>query len=83
MELMVSKRIPSVEDRLRMAQLALEVPAGMGVFVRSSAKGIPDSEIIDEFDGLVRIWRAARDKTLRSQAPALIYDAPKRIVPPD
>jgi ribonuclease E len=82
MQLRVSGSIPSPEDRLRLTQLDLDIPEGMGVFMRSTARNIPEAEIVDEFADLVRTWEAVRDTTLRSQAPALVYDATNKLVPP-
>jgi ribonuclease E len=81
MQLHVSGSIPSPEDRLRLTQLGLDIPEGMGVFVRSSAQAIPDAKMVDEFADLVRTWEAVRDLTLKSQAPTLVYDATNKLVP--
>jgi hypothetical protein len=80
MQLRVSGSIPSPEDRLRLTQLDLDIPEGMGIFVRSSAQRIPDAEIVDEFADLIHTWESVRDMTLKSQAPTLVYDATNRLV---
>ncbi|MGY2808702.1 ribonuclease E/G [Bradyrhizobium sp. USDA 4506] len=49
--LRVSTAIQSPEDRLRLEQLNVDVPTGMGVFVRSAARDVVEPEIVDEHQG--------------------------------
>ncbi len=71
----ISRKISSVADRKRlksiMADLAL--PPSMGCIVRTAGLQRTKTEIKRDFDYLTRLWDEIRDGTLKSTAPALIY----------
>ena len=81
----ISRKITSAADRKRLKDVAqsLEVPEGMGLIIRTAGAMRPDAEIRRDYDYLLRQWNAIRDLTLRSIAPALIYeegDLIKRVI---
>lgn len=72
----VSRKITSAQDRRRLKELVedLDVPEGMGVIVRTAGSERTKPEIKRDFDYLLRLWDEIRELTLRSTAPALIYE---------
>src|SRR6185437_14881337 len=52
----------------------LEVPEGMGVIVRTAGSERSKTEIKRDFEYLLRLWDEIRELTLKSTAPALIYE---------
>ncbi|MGO8915220.1 MAG: Rne/Rng family ribonuclease, partial [Stellaceae bacterium] len=72
----VSRKITSSTDRRRLKDLMsdLDVPDGMGVIVRTAGSERSKAEIKRDFEYLLRLWDEIRDLTLKSTAPALIYE---------
>jgi ribonuclease E len=72
----VSRKITSMQDRRRLKDLMsdLEVPDGMGVIVRTAGSERSKPEITRDFEYLLRLWDDIRELTLKSTAPALIYE---------
>jgi ribonuclease E len=72
----VSRKITSVTDRRRLKDVLeeLDIPEGMGVIVRTAGAERSKAEIKRDYEYLLRLWNEIRDLTLRSTAPALIYE---------
>ncbi len=72
----VSRKIANHKDRARMREIVkdLEVPKGMSVIVRTAGVGRTKDEIKRDLDYLMRLWDNIRDLTLKSTAPALVYE---------
>ncbi len=72
----ISRKITNSADRKRLKTLAseLEVPAGMGVILRTSCATRTDAEIRRDFEYLMRLWEQVRTLTLSSIAPCLVYE---------
>ena len=72
----VSRKITSMQDRRRLKDLMsdLSVPDGMGVIVRTAGSERSKPEIKRDFEYLMRLWDEIRDLTLKSTAPALVYE---------
>jgi ribonuclease E len=72
----ISRRITSVSDRKRLKSIVdeLDPPEGMAVIVRTAGMERQRSEIKRDFEYLLRLWDEIRENTLRSSAPALIYE---------
>ncbi|MGH7035541.1 MAG: ribonuclease E/G, partial [Stellaceae bacterium] len=72
----VSRKITSMTDRRRLKDLMsdLEMPEGMGVIVRTAGSERSKTEIKRDFEYLLRLWDEIRELTLKSTAPALIYE---------
>lgn len=72
----VSRKITSVADRRRLREVIKEVemPAGMGLIVRTAGANRPKPEIRRDCEYLLQLWDDIRELTLRSVAPALVYE---------
>jgi ribonuclease E len=72
----VSRKITSANDRKRLKSVIgdLEIPKGMAVIVRTAGSERNRTEIKRDYEYLLRLWGEIRDLTLRSTAPALIYE---------
>ena len=72
----VSRKITNLSDRRRLKELLeqLDIPEGMGVIVRTAGAERSKAEIKRDYEYLLRLWNEIRDLTLRSTAPALIYE---------
>jgi ribonuclease E len=72
----ISRKISSAADRKRLKTIiqSLEVPPGMGLIVRTAGAKRTKAEIKRDYEYLLRLWEDIRDKTLKSIAPALIYE---------
>jgi len=72
----ISRKITNAADRKRLKSLvqSLEVPHGMGLIVRTAGAKRTKQEIKRDYDYLLRVWENIRETTLRSNAPALIYE---------
>ena len=72
----ISRKITSGSDRRRLKEITaeLEVPAGMGLIVRTAGAARPKPEIVRDCEYLMQLWDDIRELTLRSIAPALVYE---------
>ena len=72
----VSRKISNYQDRRRMKSLisSLDVPDGMAVILRTAGADRPKTDIKRDSDYLLKLWDEVREKTLKSSAPALIYE---------
>ncbi|HUK11096.1 MAG TPA: Rne/Rng family ribonuclease [Stellaceae bacterium] len=72
----VSRKITNANDRKRLKDLVedLQVPEGMGIIVRTAGSERSKAEIKRDFEYLLRLWDEIRELTLKSTAPALIYE---------
>lgn len=72
----VSRKIANYEDRQRMKEVLheLNVPEGMSVIVRTAGVSRSKIEIKRDLDYLLKLWDSIRDLTLKSSAPASIYE---------
>jgi ribonuclease E len=72
----VSRKITNMSDRRRLKDILeeLDIPEGMGVIVRTAGAERSKAEIKRDYEYLLRLWNEIRDLTLRSTAPALIYE---------
>ena len=72
----ISRKITSATDRRRLKEITaeLEIPQGMGLIVRTAGANRPKPEIKRDCEYLMRLWDDIREHTLRSVAPALIYE---------
>ena len=72
----ISRKITSAADRRRLKEAVaeLEMPKGMGLIVRTAGANRPKPEIKRDCEYLLRLWDDIREHTLKSVAPALIYE---------
>jgi ribonuclease E len=71
----ISRKISNGADRKRLKQIMadLALPSTMGCIVRTAGLSRTKIEIKRDFDYLARLWDGIRENTLKSEAPALIY----------
>ncbi len=72
----ISRKISNVADRKRLKVIMAEMklPKTMGCIVRTAGLQRTKVEIKRDFDYLARLWDGIREGTLKSEAPALIYE---------
>jgi len=72
----ISRKITQASDRKRLKKIALDldVPQGQGLIIRTAGAKRTKTEIKRDYEYLSRAWETIRDDTLKSVAPALIYE---------
>ncbi len=72
----ISRKITNQVDRKKLRTIAndLDVPEGMGVILRTAGAARTKTEIKRDFEYLMRLWENVRELTLKSSAPALVYE---------
>ena len=72
----ISRKIASTADRKRLKKIldGLEIPEGMAVIVRTAGAERTKAEITRDEAYLLKLWDDIRNLTLKSKAPALIYE---------
>jgi ribonuclease E len=72
----ISRKISNAADRKRLKSVVgeLELPKGVGLIIRTAGASRTKTEIKRDADYLVRLWENIRAVTLKSVAPALIYE---------
>ncbi|MBS0384276.1 MAG: ribonuclease E/G, partial [Proteobacteria bacterium] len=72
----ISRKITQATDRKRLKKIAtdLEVPQGQGLIIRTAGAKRTKTEIKRDYEYLSRAWETIRDDTMKSIAPALIYE---------
>src|ERR1051326_2062058 len=72
----ISRKITSATDRTRLksAAAALELPEGMGLIIRTAGENRTKVEIKRDYEYLLRMWDTIRELTLKSNAPACVYE---------
>lgn len=71
----ISRKIASGADRKRLKETlaSLEIPREMGLIIRTAGKDRTKIEVKRDTDYLMRLWDEIRQETLKSMAPALVY----------
>jgi ribonuclease E len=72
----ISRKITSAADRRRLKEVMteLDIPRGMGLIIRTAGAARPKPEIKRDCEYLLRLWDDIREHTLKSIAPAMIYE---------
>ncbi|HQY43222.1 MAG TPA: Rne/Rng family ribonuclease, partial [Paracoccaceae bacterium] len=72
----ISRKITNVADRKKLKEIAgeMEVPEGAGLIIRTAGSQRTKAEIKRDYEYLMRLWEQVRDLTLKSIAPAPIYE---------
>ena len=72
----ISRKITNAVDRKKLKEIAAEidVPQGAGLIVRTAGAKRTKSEIKRDYEYLQRLWEQIRELTLKSIAPAKIYE---------
>lgn len=77
----ISRRIEGDErTALREALSALEVPAGMGLIVRTAGVGKSQEELQWDLDYLLKLWRAIETAANERSGPFLVYQESNVII---
>ncbi|MGA1676797.1 MAG: ribonuclease E/G, partial [Pseudomonadales bacterium] len=70
----ISRRIEGEErDELRDALSKLNIPAGMGVIIRTAGVGRSAEELQWDLDYLLQLWEAIRKAESEEKTPSLLY----------
>ncbi len=72
----ISRKITNAADRKKLKQIAseIEVPQGAGLIIRTAGAQRTKTEIKRDYEYLQRLWEQIRELTLKSIAPAKIYE---------
>jgi ribonuclease E len=72
----ISRKITQAADRKKLKEIAseIEVPEGAGLIIRTAGAKRTKAEIKRDYEYLMRLWEEVRELTLRSIAPAPIYE---------
>ncbi|MFN6951729.1 MAG: Rne/Rng family ribonuclease, partial [Albidovulum sp.] len=72
----ISRKITNAADRKKLKEIAseIEVPEGAGLIIRTAGSQRTKAEIKRDYEYLLRLWEQIRDLTLKSIAPAPIYE---------
>jgi len=72
----ISRKITNAIDRKKLKEIAneIEVPQGAGLIVRTAGAKRTKTEIKRDYEYLQRLWEQIRELTLKSIAPAKIYE---------
>ncbi len=72
----ISRKITNAADRKKLKEIAeeMELPRGAGLIVRTAGAQRTKTEIKRDYEYLLRLWEQIREFTLKSIAPAKIYE---------
>ncbi|MES2664540.1 MAG: Rne/Rng family ribonuclease [Pseudomonadota bacterium] len=72
----ISRKITQAADRKKLKEIAseIEVPEGAGLIIRTAGAKRTKPEIKRDYEYLMRLWEQVRELTLKSIAPAAIYE---------
>ncbi len=72
----ISRKITNAADRKKLKAIAgeMDVPEGAGLIIRTAGSQRTKTEIKRDYEYLQRLWEQIRELTLKSIAPAQIYE---------
>jgi len=72
----ISRKITNAPDRKKLKEIAneIDVPDGAGLIIRTAGAKRTKAEIKRDYEYLQRMWEQIRELTLKSIAPAKIYE---------
>ena len=72
----ISRKITNAPDRKKLKEIAnsMTVPEGAGLIIRTAGSQRTKAEIKRDYEYLQRMWEQIRELTLKSTAPAKIYE---------
>ncbi len=72
----ISRKITNAVDRKKLKEIAgeIDVPKGAGLIIRTAGAQRTKAEIKRDYEYLQRLWEQIRELTLKSIAPAKIYE---------
>lgn len=70
----VSKKIRDEQERDRLRDIVSEIkPDGMGLIIRTVAKGVSREELLGDLQYLLRTWDSIRQRYALAKKPTLLY----------
>lgn len=70
----VSKKIRDEQERDRLRDIVAEIkPDGMGLIIRTVAKGVSREELLSDLQYLLRTWDSIRQRYALAKKPTLLY----------
>lgn len=72
----ISRKITNAADRKKLKEIAheIDVPQGAGLIIRTAGAKRTKTEVKRDYEYLQRLWEQIRELTLKSTAPAKIYE---------
>ncbi|MQY41301.1 Rne/Rng family ribonuclease [Epibacterium sp. SM1969] len=72
----ISRKITNAVDRKKLKEIAneMDVPTGAGLIIRTAGAKRTKAEVKRDYEYLQRLWEQIRELTLKSIAPAKIYE---------
>jgi len=72
----ISRKIVNSDDRKKIKSILqeIEVPESMGLIVRTAGLNKTKNEIKNDVSQTISVWEEIKDKAVRSNAPALVYE---------
>ncbi|MGB1829420.1 MAG: Rne/Rng family ribonuclease, partial [Paracoccaceae bacterium] len=72
----ISRKITNAADRKKLKEIAgsIDVPKGAGLIIRTAGAKRTKTEVKRDYEYLLRLWEQIRELTLKSTAPAKIYE---------
>lgn len=72
----ISRKITNAADRKKLKEIAneMDVPEGAGLIIRTAGAQRTKAEVKRDYEYLQRLWEQIRELTLKSSAPAKIYE---------
>ncbi len=72
----ISRKITNAADRKKLKEISSEmsVPEGAGLIIRTAGAQRTKAEVKRDYEYLMRLWEQIRDLTMKSIAPAQIYE---------
>ncbi len=72
----ISRKITNAADRKKLKEIAgsIDVPKGAGLIIRTAGAKRTKTEVKRDYEYLLRLWEQIRELTLKSIAPAKIYE---------
>lgn len=72
----ISRKITNAVDRKKLKEIAhsIDVPQGAGLIIRTAGAKRTKTEVRRDYEYLQRLWEQIRELTLKSIAPAKIYE---------
>ncbi len=70
----ISKRISDDRERRRLRDIISSArPSQGGIIARTSCRGLPKKDIVDDIQALERTWKQIQEKSASASPPALLY----------
>ena len=73
----ISRKIVNSDDRKKIRSILqeIDIPETMGLIVRTAGLNKTKNEIKNDVSQTINVWEEIKDKAVKSNAPALVYEA--------